>query len=186
MERCVGFLLADWFLADETGGYYPRVRRCDDGSYCCNNEPSCCSDGDGVFLDAKGNIVDTLDLPSDSPTDPAEPSPEKPSPEEPSPEEPSPSNPPDSTALKVGLGLGIPFAATLAGFGVWFVLRRRQRGGLAPVDQGNMQGVGYENTRSYADFEDSRRSVVVSELAAVPKRDGPVELGSGDAFVRDR
>lgn len=184
-DHCFGFL-ADWFLVDEIGDVYPRVRRCDNGSYCCDNDPSCCSNGDGTFLDARGNIVDT-------PADPTDPSPEEPTPQEPSPEEPSPapstapdSTAPDSTALKVGLGLGIPFAATIAGFGVWFVLRRRQRGGPSPVHQESMQGVECERARSYADFEDPGPSVGASELAATPKRDAPAELGAGDTSVRER
>lgn len=69
------------------------------------------------------------------------------------------------------------FAATL---GVWFVLRRRSRSELSPVDQGNVQvgGMGYEDTRPYPDFENP----AVSELATSSKRDGPVELGAGDVF----
>ena len=30
---------------------------CTDGSYCCNNDATCCSKKNGKFLDSKGNII---------------------------------------------------------------------------------------------------------------------------------
>ncbi|KAL2166041.1 hypothetical protein VTG60DRAFT_3406 [Thermothelomyces hinnuleus] len=42
---------------DELGGIFPRVTICADGSLCCNNDPQCCQDGKGVFLDEAGNIA---------------------------------------------------------------------------------------------------------------------------------
>ncbi|KAL2177465.1 uncharacterized protein P884DRAFT_299859 [Thermothelomyces heterothallicus CBS 202.75] len=42
---------------DELGGVFPRVTICADGSLCCNNDPQCCQDGKGVFLDEAGNIA---------------------------------------------------------------------------------------------------------------------------------
>ncbi len=47
-------------VTDETesgGGVLPRVTPCADGSLCCNNDPGCCSNGRGVFLDENGNKV---------------------------------------------------------------------------------------------------------------------------------
>lgn len=37
------------------GGFLPRVSQCGDGSWCCTNDPTCCSNGRGVFLDSDGN-----------------------------------------------------------------------------------------------------------------------------------
>ncbi|KAK4235054.1 hypothetical protein C8A03DRAFT_18147 [Achaetomium macrosporum] len=39
------------------GGVFPRVTPCLDGSLCCNNDPQCCQDGKGIFLDESGNVV---------------------------------------------------------------------------------------------------------------------------------
>ncbi|MBE3041605.1 hypothetical protein IMZ48_03300, partial [Candidatus Bathyarchaeota archaeon] len=48
-------------LVDETtvqGNYYmPEVIRCADGSYCCNNNPTCCGTNSGFMLDGEGNII---------------------------------------------------------------------------------------------------------------------------------
>ncbi|KAK3369649.1 hypothetical protein B0T24DRAFT_708394 [Lasiosphaeria ovina] len=44
-------------LYDERGGRFPRVTPCEDGSLCCSNEPQCCSNRKGVFLDEDGNIA---------------------------------------------------------------------------------------------------------------------------------
>ncbi|KAL1843515.1 hypothetical protein VTJ49DRAFT_1108 [Mycothermus thermophilus] len=46
-------------LYDEPGGRFPRVTECADGSLCCSNEPWCCQDKKGVFLDQNGNIIAT-------------------------------------------------------------------------------------------------------------------------------
>ncbi|KAH6838609.1 hypothetical protein B0I37DRAFT_358357 [Chaetomium sp. MPI-CAGE-AT-0009] len=40
---------------NETTGIFPRVTPCEDGSLCCNNDPQCCQNGDGIFLDESGN-----------------------------------------------------------------------------------------------------------------------------------
>ncbi|KAL2123540.1 hypothetical protein VTJ04DRAFT_3995 [Mycothermus thermophilus] len=36
---------------------YPRVKTCEDGSFCCDNDPYCCERGLGIFLDESGNVV---------------------------------------------------------------------------------------------------------------------------------
>lgn len=36
-------------------GFLPRVSQCGDGSWCCANDATCCSNGRGVFLDSDGN-----------------------------------------------------------------------------------------------------------------------------------
>ncbi|KAK3357909.1 hypothetical protein B0T25DRAFT_451277 [Lasiosphaeria hispida] len=38
-------------------GVLPRVVPCNDGSLCCNQDPQCCQDRRGVFLDENGNVV---------------------------------------------------------------------------------------------------------------------------------
>ncbi|KAK0667901.1 hypothetical protein QBC41DRAFT_277892 [Cercophora samala] len=40
-----------------TNGVLPRVVQCGDGSLCCNNDPQCCQDGKGTFLNEGGEIV---------------------------------------------------------------------------------------------------------------------------------
>ncbi|ELQ33136.1 hypothetical protein OOU_Y34scaffold00997g2 [Pyricularia oryzae Y34] len=36
---------------------FPRVTVCADGSLCCNNDPQCCSKGNGRWLDERGNLL---------------------------------------------------------------------------------------------------------------------------------
>lgn len=38
-------------------GSLPRVNQCEDGSYCCQIDTSCCANGKGVFLDEDGNVA---------------------------------------------------------------------------------------------------------------------------------
>ncbi|EAQ91693.1 hypothetical protein CHGG_03628 [Chaetomium globosum CBS 148.51] len=40
---------------NETTGIFPRVTPCNDGSLCCNDDPQCCQNGNGIFLDESGN-----------------------------------------------------------------------------------------------------------------------------------
>lgn len=42
---------------------------CKDGSYCCNNEPTCCDEGKGVFLNEQGFIVSTAGSTTATPTE---------------------------------------------------------------------------------------------------------------------
>ncbi|KAI9695933.1 MAG: hypothetical protein M1820_008345 [Bogoriella megaspora] len=44
-------------LYGNKGGYVPRVNICQDGSYCCDNDPNCCLDHTGVFLNQTNGIV---------------------------------------------------------------------------------------------------------------------------------
>ena len=46
--------------SEASQGFLPRVTVCDDGSLCCNNNPTCCGEGAGVFLDQDGNIASKL------------------------------------------------------------------------------------------------------------------------------
>ncbi|KAK5659509.1 hypothetical protein OQA88_711 [Cercophora sp. LCS_1] len=61
-----GFQCMLWAQSDGTpdeteadGGRLPRVTECEDGSLCCNNDPQCCQNKSGVFLDENGNKVST-------------------------------------------------------------------------------------------------------------------------------
>lgn len=38
--------------------FFPRVNICPDGSLCCQSEPRCCADGQGIFLDNDGSRTD--------------------------------------------------------------------------------------------------------------------------------
>nr|KMM70208.1 hypothetical protein CPAG_06520 [Coccidioides posadasii RMSCC 3488] len=49
-------------------GYLPRVRRCLNGSYCCDSDKNCCDKGNGIFLDSEGNIVQSSTSQPSSPT----------------------------------------------------------------------------------------------------------------------
>ncbi|KAF2231013.1 hypothetical protein EV356DRAFT_552771 [Viridothelium virens] len=50
-------LQADLYLSETTTGFLPRINICDDGSYCCDNDPSCCVDKKGALLDATNGEV---------------------------------------------------------------------------------------------------------------------------------
>lgn len=172
-----GWLTGGGALADETvyhEKHFPRVTRCGNGSYCCSRDPSCCAADSGVFLDAEGRVVDSTSTASPSST-------ESSAADTPADESPDTSDGavPDSTALKVGLGLGIPLAALVAGFGVWFLLRRRQRAAApAPAeDQDGVAGTKYYHppqSEAYANGP----ALSASELDGASRRAGPVELGS--------
>ncbi|KAK3302740.1 uncharacterized protein B0T15DRAFT_313890 [Chaetomium strumarium] len=41
----------------EEKGLFPRVVPCADGSLCCNNDPQCCQNGKGIFLDESGEVA---------------------------------------------------------------------------------------------------------------------------------
>jgi hypothetical protein len=88
--------------ADSTTGFVPVVTTCADGSYCCDNDPQCCSAGRGAWLDDSGQQVasppahSSSGLPSDA---------------------------------KVAIGLGVPLAALMLGIAIWF-LRRRLRASI--------------------------------------------------------
>ncbi|KMP04872.1 hypothetical protein CIHG_04161 [Coccidioides immitis H538.4] len=49
-------------------GYLPRVRRCLNGSYCCDSDKNCCDKGNGIFLDSEGNVVQSSTSQPSSPT----------------------------------------------------------------------------------------------------------------------
>ncbi|KAJ8114237.1 hypothetical protein OPT61_g3832 [Boeremia exigua] len=55
-------------LYDEriSGGLFPRVRTCSDGSYCCDNDSACCAQKRGVFLDGFGRIASSTTSESSS------------------------------------------------------------------------------------------------------------------------
>ncbi|KAK0747301.1 hypothetical protein B0T21DRAFT_354052 [Apiosordaria backusii] len=42
---------------EASNGVLPRVVECRDGSLCCNNDPQCCQDGKGTFLNERGEIA---------------------------------------------------------------------------------------------------------------------------------
>ena len=36
---------------EKDNGILPRVTKCSDGSFCCDNQANCCNDHEGVILD---------------------------------------------------------------------------------------------------------------------------------------
>ena len=64
-REAVGRLALTW-LPDESDGVFPRVKQCNDTSWCCYSITSpagisaadtCCRNGAGVFLDSTGNVI---------------------------------------------------------------------------------------------------------------------------------
>lgn len=54
----ISSILTGHIPIDETeilSGFLPRVSQCGDGSWCCANDATCCSNGRGIFLDSDGN-----------------------------------------------------------------------------------------------------------------------------------
>jgi hypothetical protein len=46
-------------VPDPGTGFLPRAANCTDGSFCCDNDPSCCAENRGIFLNGLGAIVST-------------------------------------------------------------------------------------------------------------------------------
>ncbi|KAI1043539.1 hypothetical protein LB505_010131 [Fusarium chuoi] len=127
-------------LYEERNNRFPRVKRCEDGSYCCSeDDPGCCGGKRGVFLDSKGNIeddetsstvslVETASLAETaSPTITAA-STAKSSDTSPTLDDTEQKNPgtiDNSQGMKIGLGVGVPAAAIVAGLSVWLFLRKK-------------------------------------------------------------
>ncbi|SCV49367.1 uncharacterized protein FFB14_10855 [Fusarium fujikuroi] len=125
---------------EERNNRFPRVKRCEDGSYCCSeDDPGCCAGKRGVFLDSKGNIEDdvtsstvalvetTSSAETASPTTTAASTTAS---SDPSPKlddtEPTNTGTTDNgQGMKIGLGVGAPAAAIVAGLCVWLFLRKR-------------------------------------------------------------
>jgi len=42
---------------DSTTGYLPRVNICENGSYCCYDNPECCEENGGVYLNSDGVAI---------------------------------------------------------------------------------------------------------------------------------
>ncbi|KFY15100.1 hypothetical protein V492_02228 [Pseudogymnoascus sp. VKM F-4246] len=148
-------------LYDEINNKFPRVTICDDGKYCCNNDPDCCDEGRGAVLNGKGNIVKSTT--TDQPPSTMETSTKPPSstsdtttttsstPPTAAAESTGSTNPADSAAAKeavasgtkIGLGVGIPVGVlAIAGLGAFLWFKRRGKrvyatdNGYKPSPQG--------------------------------------------------
>ncbi|KAK1756617.1 hypothetical protein QBC47DRAFT_270200, partial [Echria macrotheca] len=123
-------------------GVLPRVTPCADGSLCCNNDPQCCADGRGIFLDENGNRASTKATaaitsypPVGTGTDRYTQTPSLSTTIPPTSLTPSPSGTDvanagstgENTALKVGLGVGMAMTVVLTALVVYFWLTRRKR-----------------------------------------------------------
>ncbi|KAH6664808.1 hypothetical protein F5X68DRAFT_56697, partial [Plectosphaerella plurivora] len=144
-KKCGGICLEDEGFE---GFIFPRVERCEDGSYCCvSTIPNCCLRGLGIFLDDKGDVISTTSSSSaasstttDSPSSTAsndaasttESSAEASGTGANSGESQNGGSSSDSGSsdmgLKVGLGVGIPVAAIIGGLVAWFLIRRNKKG----------------------------------------------------------
>ncbi|KAF4463022.1 hypothetical protein FALBO_10161 [Fusarium albosuccineum] len=136
-------------IYEERNNRFPRVKRCDDGSYCCSNDdPGCCDGKRGTFLDSRGNIEAEEDFTTTTSSEATTTSfaPETSSttssttatttsfsePSATSDETAKETNDPDaettdnSHGMKIGLGVGIPAAAIIAALSVWLFLGERQ------------------------------------------------------------
>ncbi|PKS05532.1 hypothetical protein jhhlp_008049 [Lomentospora prolificans] len=164
--------------------FFPRVKKCSDGSFCCSNEVSCCSRGNGVFLAANGDIVDKSSVSSTTSTETGTTQSISAASTTPSASEPAPESAPDSpssasrnsttesTAWKVGLGLGIPLAAILAGLGAWYILKRRQRA-TAPAGP-QVEAPSTENGTSQPYHANTSPQAGLSELSAPSRPEKPM------------
>ncbi|KAI1016350.1 hypothetical protein LB503_010246 [Fusarium chuoi] len=125
---------------EERNNRFPRVKRCEDGSYCCSeDDPGCCGGKRGVFLDSKGNIEDdetssTVSLvetassaetasPTITPASTTTSSDTSPTLDDT--EQTNPGTTDNSQGMKIGLGVGVPAAAIVAGLSVWLFLRKK-------------------------------------------------------------
>ncbi|CAF3487269.1 hypothetical protein SNK05_004582 [Fusarium graminearum] len=128
-------------IKEETNNRFPRVEQCDDGSYCCEYDSGCCVGGRGVFLSSDGSIEDnststTSELSStfstlsttlstfstEYSTTASEPSTTATAEADTEDEDAD-----NSQGVKIGLGVGIPIAAIIAGLSAWLFLRRRSK-----------------------------------------------------------
>ncbi|KAK4188572.1 hypothetical protein QBC35DRAFT_382313 [Podospora australis] len=171
----------------------PRVTECRDGSLCCNNDPQCCQDGRGVFLDESGNVaqrrataattsfppfqgtgtrrttmpVSTGSSTSFSTTNTAT-SATSSSTTTGVPAESSSSGE-SSAGLKVGLGLGIPLAVLITGILAWVFFRRRKNAlakdgdDMTEVTAHNYSGYNYTGFHEPPPYQHQQH--------------GPVEIG---------
>ncbi|KAF5644387.1 hypothetical protein F25303_5985 [Fusarium sp. NRRL 25303] len=127
-------------LYEERNNRFPRVKRCEDGSYCCSeDDPGCCAGKRGIFLDSKGNIEDDVTSSAVSlveTTSSAETVPptttatstttsSDPSPTSDDTEPTNTGTTDNGQGMKIGLGVGVPAAAIAAGLSVWLFLRKR-------------------------------------------------------------
>ncbi|KAF5008000.1 hypothetical protein FDECE_5684 [Fusarium decemcellulare] len=131
---------------EESNGRFPRVKKCDDGSFCCDNDSECCKAGRGLFLSDEGDIIDdpsqTTASPSTSTKSESEQGTQTSKPAKTTSDGPqsstdiaaeatesadTSSSSSDNQGVKIGLGVGIPVAAIVAGLGAWFFFRNRRR-----------------------------------------------------------
>ncbi|KAF5564263.1 hypothetical protein FNAPI_2256 [Fusarium napiforme] len=127
-------------LYEERNNRFPRVKQCDDGSYCCSeDDPGCCAGKRGVFLDSKGNIendvtsssaslietTSSAETPSSTVIAASTTTSSYPSPTSDETEETNTGTTDNSQGMKIGLGVGVPAATIIVGLSVWLFLRKR-------------------------------------------------------------
>ncbi|KAF5980290.1 hypothetical protein FBULB1_5273 [Fusarium bulbicola] len=127
-------------LYEERNNRFPRVKRCEDGSYYCwEDDPGCCAGKRGVFLDSKGNIEDDatsstvslIEATSSTETTPttiiaaSTTTSSDPSPMSDDTGKTNTGTTDNSQGMKIGLGVGVPAAPIIAGLSVWLFLRKK-------------------------------------------------------------
>jgi hypothetical protein len=170
---------------DNPTGYLPRVDICPDGSYCCDNDPTCCVDKQGFFLNSDGvvtaraNQTTTTTTPSTTiattSTTSSFASPSY------TPEQ-APSSAGLSQTAKIGLGVGCPAAALLFILLFFFIWRRRQR-----RQQCEGSDAAYQKSTPPTPYHEKPGSQLTSEASqpselAVP----PAELAARSLYFHDR
>ncbi|KAG6167027.1 hypothetical protein E4U51_003131 [Claviceps purpurea] len=145
---------------DEAAHGFPHVIVCLDGSYCCDTDgPQCCAEKRGVFLDVTGNIAKVAASTmlswgpertspgyqtADGTDSAATPPPESATSASPREAATGPSRDPgtpsteesDNTALKIGVGVGIPLGLLALGAcaALIVVLHRRRRSEMGAAE----------------------------------------------------
>ncbi|KAK4202129.1 hypothetical protein QBC40DRAFT_277011 [Triangularia verruculosa] len=142
---------------EASNGVLPRVVQCGDGSLCCNNNPQCCQDGKGTFLNEQGEIVSSraigpttsfpplsgtgtvrttapVPTPTTSTTSSESTSSSVSTPETSSlptgteTVSPGPSTPnEENNSLKLGLGIGIPCGVLAAALLIFLFIKRQKK-----------------------------------------------------------
>lgn len=178
---------------------FPRVTQCRDGSWCCHtvftvNSTTCCDQGQGTFLDGRGEVTDPPSSSSSSipvSTVPAQTSTSSSSTSSSSSASASASASPQdqsndeeedglSTGAKIGIGVGVGVGVlAVAGLALaWFFMKRSRRAHHAnTLDQTQGGGSAYHQNEVYAHYAD-RDAQYKPQM-----QQAPVEMGSEHARV---
>ncbi|KAI9925077.1 hypothetical protein ASPWEDRAFT_45222 [Aspergillus wentii DTO 134E9] len=125
-------------LYDDKRGYLPRVNVCSDGSYCCDNDTTCCVDKAGFFLTdgvITGRANDTTTTTSSATPTTSLTSSTSPASATASATDTSSSGLSSGGKIGVGVGVAVGGLAILALALFWFLWRRRKNAAAPPQQQ---------------------------------------------------